>query len=104
MARTGIPQPLENILGNYCNIEGYWTGWRADLEAYFVHYPQEAAEFKRQLAEAINTKTPDTDELNHLIGTDLKNGADVAYHLMEIWQEIYGDEDIPDLDPLGQNM
>ena len=95
MSTYNLPEPLQNILRNYCHVELFWAGWHESILAALERNPEMASQFKQQLAEAIVQCEMTPQQLRALTNHEFKDEIAVGLWLTEIWREIYGDEPVP---------
>ncbi len=70
-----------------------WETFKESL--HHPNFPNRESEFKRELADAILSRSLSLKEFEQLTDIDFENQEEVAEFLKtEIWQPLYGDEPI----------
>lgn len=90
-----LPEPLSQVLKTYFDVELFWHSFHQGMKDYQKNFPAEAAEFKKQFAEAIAKNTLSPKEYQRLTNHSFKTQQELNSHLRSLWEELYGQEPIP---------
>ena len=96
MITSTTPELLESVLRRYFHVEVLSGDWQEVLqrELNFVGAPTRAAEFRRQLSDAILKRSITPAEYERLTEDELETQDEVEERLMYLWMGLYGDEPV----------
>jgi hypothetical protein len=88
-----LPELLANTIEAYLNVNDFSTNWLENLQRFLnnPNFPERAAQFRQQLAEAILKRTITPNQYEALTDEDFDTPEDLEHWLRELWHDLYDD-------------
>jgi hypothetical protein len=80
---------LNNVLRNFCNVNGFDRGWSDDIRRFLKQDPQREAQFKIELDAAIEHGALSAVEYEELTDEDFDTDEDLVEWLKELRNRIF---------------
>jgi hypothetical protein len=91
-----VPDPLGSVLKRHLNVNGRTADWPGEILSDLMGHrnPNQEANFRHQLADAILHDTMTPAQYEGLTREDFDTQQDLNAWLREVWRLLYGDRPI----------
>ena len=96
MTTKPVPELLAHVLKTYCNVNYFTSDWHERVKRMLnnPNFPDKAAQFRKELAEAIVHHTITPKQYEELTDEEFDTPEDLEKWLREVWRDFYADESI----------